>query len=112
MMSAIQKESTVVAIPVDDVATTPRRASKRLAVFLLFGLFAFVAVFITTPGLTGGRVKMKIECKDVLISSLVAMGIPTIITEPRYQLVVRNFNIPLPPELTWMFSKGGRCPEP
>jgi hypothetical protein len=105
----------VVDFPVDDAAIRPRQATKRLAIWLRLGIFAFVGVIIIIFTDGSGRIKIpEIQCQDVVVqSSLIMLGIPVgEITEPRYQLLVKYIPIPLPVTLTKMFMKGSRCGQP
>jgi hypothetical protein len=103
----------VVDFPVDDAAITPRQASKRLALLLWLGI-AFVGMIILPIFIVDGRLKIpELTCTEVIVghnSGLLLMGVgggP--IYEPRYQIVIREIPIPLPPALTKMFMKGSRC---
>jgi hypothetical protein len=107
----------VVDFPVDDGAITPKQASKRLAILLRLGIFAFAGIVIITLFTSGGGIKIpEIECSDVIVghnSGLLLLGVgggP--IYEPRYQIVIRDSHIPLPPVLTKIFVKGSRCGQP
>jgi hypothetical protein len=107
----------VVDFPVDDGAITPRQASKRLALLLRLSIFAFVGVVIIPLFIVGGRFKIpELTCTELIVghdSGLLLMGVgggP--IYEPRYQVVIRDIQIPLPPALTKMFMRGSRCGQP
>jgi hypothetical protein len=100
----------VVDFPIDHGAITPKQASKRLAILLRLGIFAFVGVVIITLFTAGGRFTLPtIECNEVVVSTLIPLGIPASITQPRYQIVIRDIHIPLPFALTKMVMKGNRC---
>ena len=101
----------MVDFPVDDGAITPRQASKRLAVLLRLGILAFVGVIIVPIFIVGGRFKIpELTCNEVIVgNNLLLLGVGGPIYEPRYQIVIRDIHIPLPPTLTKMFMKGSRC---
>jgi hypothetical protein len=107
------ESTTVVDFPVDG-AITPRQASKLLGLLWRLGIFAFVGVIIIPLFIVGGRFKMpELTCNEVVVgNNLMMMGVGGPIYEPRYQIVIRNIQIPLPPTLTKMFLKGSRCGQP
>lgn len=109
----------MVDFPVDDGAITPRQASKRLVFLLRLGIFAFVGVLIIPFFIVGGRFKIpELTCNDVIVGHtpdllpLLGVGGSSPIYEPRYQIVIRDIPIPLPPTLTKMFMQGSRCGQP
>jgi hypothetical protein len=109
----------VVDFPVDDGAITPRQASKRLAIWLWLGLCAFAGVVIIPLFIAGGGFKLpELTCNDVIVGHtpdmlmLLGVGGSSPIYEPRYQIVIRDIPIPVPPTLTKMFMKGSRCGQP
>lgn len=107
-------ECRVVDFPVDDDAITPGQASKRLALLLRLGIFAFVAVMIIPIFIVGSRFKIpELTCNEVIVgNNLLLLGVGGPIYEPRYQIVIRDIHIPLPPTVTKMFVKGSRCGQP
>jgi hypothetical protein len=107
----------VVDFPVDDGVMTPRQASRRLAILLRRGIFAFAGVIIIMMFTSSGGIKIpEIECSNVIVghnSGLTLLGVGGgAIYEPRYQIVIRDIHIPLPPTLIKMFTKGNRCGQP
>jgi len=107
----------VVDFPVDAGAITPKQASKRLAILLRLGLFAFAAVIIITMFTSAGGVKIPaIECSNVIVghnSGLTLLGVAGgPIYEARYEIMIRDIHIPVPPALTKMVVKGSRCDQP
>jgi hypothetical protein len=105
----------VVDFPVDGGANYAKAASKRLAIWLRLGVFAFAGVIIIPLFILGRQFNVpEIECSDVVVqSSLIPLGIPVgEISEPQYQIVVCDISIRLPPTLTKMFMKGSRCGQP
>ena len=104
----------MVDFPVDDGAITPRQASKRLAIWLRLGILAFAGVIIIPLFILGGGLKIpELTCTDVIVgNNLMLMGVGGPIYEPRYQIVIRDIPILLPPRLTKMFMKGSRCGQP
>ena len=101
----------MVDFPVDDGAITPKQASKRLAVLLRLGILAFVGVIIVPIFIVGGHFKIpELTCNEVIVgNNLLLLGVGGPIYEPRYQIMIRDIHIPLPPTLTKMFMKGSRC---
>jgi hypothetical protein len=109
----------VVDFPVDDGPIAPRQASKRLAILLRLGILAFAGVLIITMFTSGGGIKIpEMECTDVVVGHtpnflpLLGVGGSRPLYEPRYQIVIRDIPILLPPTLTKMFMKGSRCGQP
>jgi hypothetical protein len=109
----------VVDFPVDDGAITPRQASKRLAILLRLGILAFAGVVIIPLFILSGGLKIpELTCNDIIVGHtpnmlpLLGVGGSSPIYEPRYQIVIRDIHIPLPPTLTKMFMKGSRCGQP
>jgi hypothetical protein len=104
----------VVDFPADDGPITPRQASKHLAILLRLGIFAFAGVLILPIFIVGGRFKIpELTCNEVIVGdNLMLMGVGGPIYEPRYQIMIRDIEIPLPPRLTKMFMKGSRCGQP
>jgi hypothetical protein len=106
----------VVDLPVEARAVPPKTASARLAILLFLGLLVFVGVVIITMRTSkGGGELLGIECNDTIVGyaggSMLLMGVggrhP--IYEPKYEIVIREFHIPLPAALVRIFVQGSRC---
>jgi hypothetical protein len=98
----------------DNAAVRPKRASAMLSILLLLGLLTFAGVVIITIPISRGGFKLPdVECSDIVVghTSLLPLRIPgsSPIYEPKYEIVIKNFHIPLPPALMRIFVKGGRC---
>jgi hypothetical protein len=106
----------VVDIGVEDSTVRPKKASAMLAILLLLGLLTFAGVVIITIPISAGGLKLpEVECSDIVVghttSMLLLLGVDGShpIYEPKYEIVIRDFHIPLPPALMRIFVKGSRC---
>jgi hypothetical protein len=106
----------VVDLGVEESAVRPNKASARLAILLLLGLLTFAGVVIIIMPISQGGLKLPdVECSDIVVArtpnrtSLMDVGGSNPIYDARYEIVIKNFHIPLPRASIRIFVKGSRC---
>jgi hypothetical protein len=106
----------MVDLPVEPRAVTPKTASIRLAILLFCGLLVFVGVVIITMTISKGVGEpLGIECRNVIVGyapgmrMLMGVGGPRPIHKTKYEIVVRDFHIPLPAALGEILVGSSRC---
>jgi hypothetical protein len=106
----------VVDLPLEPRAVTPQTASRRMAILLFRGLLVFVGVVIITMTVSKGGLKLPdIECNDIVVGHtpnmmmLMGVGSSHPVYEPKYEIVIRDFHVPLPTALVRIFVQGSRC---
>jgi hypothetical protein len=106
----------VVDLPIEPRALTPKTASMRLAILLFRGLLVFVGVVIITITISkrGGE-PLGFDCNKIIIGHtgsgllLRHVGGSQPIYRIKYEIVIRDFHIPLPAALGRILVDGSRC---
>jgi hypothetical protein len=96
----------VVDLPLEPRAITPKMASMHLAILLFVGLLVFVGVvIIVMPTSKSGGELLGFECSKIIVGHsggsmlLLHVGGPRPIYGTKYEVMIRDFHIPLPAAL-------------